>query len=152
MMSVFLLVKAWFSSYLEMYLSVPVLSWGRAGLVKTPPGSPSLPPVSSRHQAPAHWSQPPSPRPSYRIEVTNVGSKASHHGYIQDGHSGITVSQVPGWGRERGVESQAGSALGFSACTRGSDEGLRLLVPTQQHRGMLDLGKHYPQGNKGKVS
>lgn len=42
MMRVFLLERALFSSYLEMYLSTPVLSWERVGLVKIPPASPSL--------------------------------------------------------------------------------------------------------------
>lgn len=113
--------------------------------MRTPHGSPSLPPASSRPQAPSHLPQLSNPRPSYQLEIINVRRKARHHGYIQDGHSGILVSQVPGRGRETGVESQVGSALGVSTWTRGSDQGPRLLVPTQQLRVMLSLIKHFPK-------
>lgn len=33
---------------------------------------------------------------------------------------------------------------------RGSDQGLRLGVPTQQHGVMLGLTKHFPKCKKGK--
>lgn len=95
-MRVFLVEKAEFISYLEMYLSTPVLSWGRAELVKIPP---CLPAASSR---PRTLLLRPRPKPPYPFQVVRVRNKSSHHGDVQDGHGCIHISPVPVHGRIKG--------------------------------------------------
>lgn len=136
MMRVFLLEKALLSSYLEMYLSMPLLSCGRVRLVKIalkPSSTDASPQAQALH---TWWRSPVSGEKPVIMDISRIDMVAScsprYLNRAGRGHLGPRV----------------GSALGHSVCTRGSGQRLGLLVPTQQHRRILDCGKHSPNGIK----